>query len=86
MGAAYPSAMANGSGQRQWALLTSRPPVQAHLLVGALEAEDIEVRLVSNGLGSVYGQNTFAARLYVAPADLEQARALLYELDHADAP
>ena len=77
--------MVTRTGQEGWTLLTSRPPVQAHLLVGALEAEGIAVRLLSNGLGSVYGQNTFASRLYVRPADLEEARALLAELDATDA-
>ena len=80
------SEMANPTGQEDWTLLTSRPPVQAHLLVGALDAEGIEVRLVSNGLGSVYGQNTFASRLYVRPAELERARTLLAELDATDVP
>lgn len=68
----------------QWVPLTSRPPVVAELLAGALNAEGIPTRVLRNGLGSVYGQNTFAARILVPDEDVERARSLLADIDASD--
>jgi len=64
-----------------WVLLTTRSPVDAQLLAGALTTEGLRVRVERNALSTVYGHNTFAARVLVHPDDVDAARALLMELD-----
>ena len=63
--------------------LTARPAVQAHLLAVALASEGVDVRLVREALGIVYGLDSgaFATRVLVAEDDLERARRLLAEIE-----
>ena len=72
-------------GRMKWVPLTSRPPVVAELVAGALNAEGIPTRVVRNGLGSVYGQHTFASRILVSDDDLHRATVLLREIETAEA-
>jgi len=68
--------------------LTTRSAVLAAVLKGALEAEGLDVRLVRDSLGTVYGLDTgrFATRILVAEEDdLESARRLLDEAEGTEA-
>jgi hypothetical protein len=63
--------------------LTARPAVQARLLAGALVNEGLDVRLVTQSLGVIYGldRGPFATQVLVAARDLERARTLLAEIE-----
>ena len=65
------------------ALLTELPAPLAQIVKGALEAEGIGVRLERDALSSVYGLDTglFATRLFVAAEQLDEARALIEEIE-----
>lgn len=67
-------------------VLTARPFVQAQLIVGALQAEGLRARLERDVLGSVYGLDSgnFATKVLVHPDDLDQARALLAEIESSE--
>jgi len=81
MTAPYPGAMP------RYVPLTTRSAVLAAVLKGALEAEGLDVRLVRDSLGTVYGLDTgrFATRILVAEDDLESARRLLDEAEGTEA-
>ncbi len=68
-----------------YVVLTARPSIQAHLIMGALQAEGLRVRLDRDGLGSVYGLDSgkFATKVLVAADDFDAARALLTEIESA---
>ena len=82
-----------GPGDYAWvvmegeALLTELPGPLAQIVKGALEAEGIPVRLHRDALSSIYGLDTglFATQLFVPAARLEEARALIAEIEADDA-
>lgn len=64
-------------------LLTARPAPEAYVMLGALRAEGLRVRLEHDGLGAVYGmtRGQFATRVVVDVEDYDQAAALLAEIE-----
>lgn len=66
--------------------LTARPAAEAYVVLGALRAEGLRVRLERDGLGSVYGLTSgqFATRIMVADEDYDAARQLLAEVEQPD--
>ena len=64
-------------------LLTTKPPTTAELLVGALQSEGLTARVERNELGSIYGHNTFAARVLVPADQLAEAQRQLQLLEAA---
>lgn len=70
-----------------WEVLVARPDALARIVAGALESEGIPAQLARDGFGSVYGlqHGRFATRVLVTAGDLERARALLAEIEEADA-
>ena len=64
-------------------VLTSRPFHLAQIVRGALEAEGIDVVIERDALAHVYALNTgrHATRLLVREDQLDQARALIREIE-----
>ncbi len=70
-------------GMEGEALLTEMPNPLAQIVKGALEAEGIPVRLARETIAAVYALDTglFATQLYVPAERLEEARALIAEIE-----
>lgn len=68
------------------ALLAALPSPLASIVQGALEAEGIPARIEHDVFGGVYGLDTglFATRLYVPADRVEEARALIAEIEADD--
>lgn len=69
----------------QYRFLTARPPAEAVIILGALQAEGLDARGERNGLGAVYGLTSggFGTRILVHEQDYETAVLLLSEIEQA---
>lgn len=70
-------------GVAEYRLLTARPPAEALIIVGALQAEGLRVRAERNGLGAVYGLTSggFGTRVLVHVDDFAQAQELVSAIE-----